>query len=187
MRKINLDCPGLLAPLDNRLLRYVFQLHDQGMVVTTQIVSIRASDLCQIFHANLDGAKSLIVHSWLKAQGLSYQMGTNESQHSPAKAASDVLDFMQEIRKKVSEKNHEKNVINMDQTQKIQKIWIKPQRSKRFDLWYHWSARLPTWVIKLSWYLALICLDLHWDIPTCHNAQDRILNVSTWPKAICGA
>ena len=80
------------------------------------IVLKRASDLCQIFHAKLDGAKSLIVHRWLKAKGLRYQMGTNESQRSPAEAASDALDFMQEIRKTVSESNHEKNTLL---------IWIK--------------------------------------------------------------
>ena len=65
--------------------------------------------MCQFFRAKSDGAKSLIVHRWLKAWGLRYQMGTNESQRSPAKAASDALDLMQEIRKTVSERNREKN------------------------------------------------------------------------------
>ena len=90
------------------LLTYVFELYEQGMVVTMQIVSKKASDLCRIFRAKSDGAKSLIVYRWLKVQGLRYWMGTNESQRSSAEAASDALNFMQEIRKTVSEKNCEK-------------------------------------------------------------------------------
>ena len=43
-------------------------------------------------------------------------MGHHESQCSPAEAASDSLDFMQEIMKKVNEKNCEKYVVNIDQT-----------------------------------------------------------------------
>ena len=70
------------------------------MIVMMQIVSRKASDLCRIFHAKSNGAKSLIVHRWLKAEGLRYWMGTHESQCSPAEAVSDALDFMQEIKKK---------------------------------------------------------------------------------------
>ena len=40
-------------------------------------------------------------------------MGTNESQHYPAEAAPNALIFMQEIRKKVSERNHEKNALSI--------------------------------------------------------------------------
>ena len=86
------------------------------MVVTRQIMLRRVFDLCQIFCAKSEGAKSLIVYRWLKAQGLRYQMGKKESQHFPAEAASDALDFMQEIRKKVSETNGEKTL----------SIWIEP-------------------------------------------------------------
>ena len=71
-------------------------------------MSRKASDFCRIFHAESSNAKSLIVYRWLKAEGLRYQMSTHESQHSPVEAASDALDFMQEIKKKVSETDHEK-------------------------------------------------------------------------------
>ena len=103
---------GLLAPFDDFLLRYVFKLCEQGMVVMMQIVLRKASNLCQIFHAKQGGAKSFIVYRWLKAQGFRYQMGTYESQHSPSEAASDSLNFMQEI-KKVSKTSHEKNTLSL--------------------------------------------------------------------------
>ena len=74
----------------------------------TWIVSREASDLCRIFHAKTDSAELLIVHRRLKSQGLMHQMGTHESQCSPAEAASNSLDFMQEIMKKVRETNCEK-------------------------------------------------------------------------------
>ena len=47
----------LLLPLDDFLLGYVFKLCEQGMIVMMHAVSREASDLCQIFHAKLDGAK----------------------------------------------------------------------------------------------------------------------------------
>ena len=72
MRKKHSGCPGLLALMDDCLLMYVFELCEQGMVVMMQIVSKRASDFCRIFHAKLDGAKSLTVQKWLEAQGLRY-------------------------------------------------------------------------------------------------------------------
>ena len=87
MRKMHSGHPSLLVPLNDLLLRYVFELCKQEMVVRMQIVSRRASDLCRIFHAKSDGAQSLIVYRWLEAQGLRYQMGINESQCSPAEAA----------------------------------------------------------------------------------------------------
>ena len=80
-------------------------------------MSRKASDLCRIFGAKSDGAKSLNMYRWLKEWELRYQVGTHESQRSPADVASDALNFMQEIKKKVSETNSEKNMSS---------IWIKP-------------------------------------------------------------
>ena len=107
-------------PLNDFLIRYVLELCEQGMVVMTLIISRRASGLCQIFLAKPDGAKSLIVYRQLKTHGLRYQMGTHESQCFPAEAASDGLDFMKEIKRKISESNFEKNTLS---------IWIKPLSS----------------------------------------------------------
>ena len=95
---------NLFVPLDDFLLQYVFELHEQGMVATRQIVSRNAPDFCGLFHPKSHGAKSLIVYRWLKTQGLRYWMGTHQYQCFPAEAASDAPNFMQEI-KKVSETN----------------------------------------------------------------------------------
>ena len=84
------------------------------------VVSRRASDLCPFFCVKSDSAKLLTMHRWLMAQGLRYWMGTDESQCSPVVVASDALDFMQELRKKVNETNHEKNMLS---------IWTKPLSS----------------------------------------------------------
>ena len=94
MRKIHSGCPGLLAPLDDLLLKRGFELCEQGIVMMMQILLKRASDLCRIFPTKSDGAKSLNVHRWLKAQELRNLMDTNKSQRSPTEAASDALDFM---------------------------------------------------------------------------------------------
>ena len=51
-KKIHSGCPGLLVPLDDFLLRYVFELHEQGMVMTMWIVLKKSSNLCKIFVPN---------------------------------------------------------------------------------------------------------------------------------------
>ena len=130
MRKVHTGHPDLLAPLNDLLLRYVFELCEQGMVVTTRIVLRRAPDLCRIFCAKLDCAKSLIVHWWLKAKGLRYQMGTNEFQRSPAEEASDTLNFMLEKRKKVRETNHEKNMLSI----KIKPIFFTSHSKQALEM-----------------------------------------------------
>ena len=56
IRKMYSGWHGLLVPLDDFLLRYVFELHEQGMVVTIWILSRKASDLCQIFCSKSDSA-----------------------------------------------------------------------------------------------------------------------------------
>ena len=78
-----------------------------------QVVSRMSYDLCRIFHTNSDSAKLLTVNRWLKTQGLRYWMSTHESQHFPIEAASDALDFMQEIKKKISKTNHDKNILSI--------------------------------------------------------------------------
>ena len=56
----------------------MLELHEHGIVVITQIVLGKTSNLCRIFRAKSDGAKTLIVYRWLKTQGLSCQMSPNE-------------------------------------------------------------------------------------------------------------
>ena len=97
VRKIHSGPPGLLVPLDYLVWALWAGNGSDNMNCVEKSIWFMSNFLCQIrWH------KSLIVHRWLKAQGLRYQMGTNEFQHSAAEAASAALDFMQVIRKKVS-------------------------------------------------------------------------------------
>ena len=117
VQKIHYGQPGPLLPITNKLLWYVFELHDQGIVVMSHIVCHKSCDLCHDFWGKSESAKANVICRWLKSHALKYYMGTSETQRSPIDSATDALDFMQHIHPKVSEKNHDpKVIVDMDQT-----------------------------------------------------------------------
>ena len=52
-RKIHSGQPGTLLPITNEILWYVFELHEQGIVVTSCILCCKESYLCHDFWGNL--------------------------------------------------------------------------------------------------------------------------------------
>ena len=67
MRKMHAECSGLFVSHNDFLPSYMLELCEQGIIVMMQILSRKASDLCQYCHIKSDCAKSLIVNKWLKA------------------------------------------------------------------------------------------------------------------------
>ena len=110
MWKIYSGHPGLFESLDD-LLRNVFELYEQGMLVTTWIVLRRVSDLCWIFVSNQMVQSCLLcIGGWRHRD-----WGTgcaNESQCYPPQVAY-AFDFIREIRTKVRQ-IVKRYIINMD-------------------------------------------------------------------------
>ena len=126
--KLHYGQSALLLTITYELLCYIIELHDQGMVVNSCIVSHNASYLCNDFQEKSERIKANVIFRWLKSHASKYPMHTHQTQTS----AADALDFMQYIHQKVSEQNHDpKFVINMDQT----KVLVTSPSKKTLEKW----------------------------------------------------
>jgi hypothetical protein len=114
-------CPGspsILAPIDEELLRFVFELREQGNAVSSNIISIKASRLLREFKEKSKRNKLDIVRRWTKHHSLVYRMGTHESSRNPASVANEAIDFIVFVARPlvVQPNRHPDYIINMDQT-----------------------------------------------------------------------
>ena len=96
------------------LLRFIFELREQGIQVSLGMVALKASSLSRSFKKN---AKEKIISRFVASHGLKHRMGTHESQRDPCETAAEALDYMQHVRVKLAQPNrHSDYSINMDQT-----------------------------------------------------------------------
>lgn len=122
---------GILKPIEEQLLRFVFELREQGMTVSHPMIAVKAAALCRPFREKSRNARLLIVGRWKKHHGLTYRMGTNESQRAPSETKAEAEDFMNIVRPIVSEANrHQDYIINMDQTP----VWFSFNAKRTLDL-----------------------------------------------------
>ena len=101
------------------LLRFIFELREQGMAVSVRMVALRGAQLSEQFHEKSGGAQYHSARRFIRSQGLVFRLGTNESQRSPAEVATEALDYIQNVaRPMVSQEGgrHEDFILNMDQT-----------------------------------------------------------------------
>lgn len=116
-------CPGppsvVLQPMQDELLRFIFELREQGMPVSISMVASRASQLSPAFSQKSRTAKSSAARRFVRSHSLVHRLGTHESQRSPAETAADAMDFMTTVaRPKVLDQatRHPDYILNMDQT-----------------------------------------------------------------------
>jgi hypothetical protein len=106
-----------LEVIKEPLLRYVFELREQGIVVNMFTVALRASYLLPEFFEKLFTARCSTVKCWLVAHSMRYRMGTHTVQHAPAKVKREALDHMAYMRRIVLGSNRDRRfILNMDQT-----------------------------------------------------------------------
>jgi transposase-like protein len=101
------------------LLQFIFELREQGMAVSVNMVAAKASQVSASFNAKSQQAKYHSARRFIYSQGLVFRLGTNESQRSPLEVAAEALTYMQTVaRPKVSQEviRHEDFILNMDQT-----------------------------------------------------------------------
>jgi hypothetical protein len=109
--------PGQLATIDEPLLRYVFEQREQGIVVDTFKIALRASFLSSGFHEKSFTARCSAVRRWIFAHSMSYRMGTHTSQRPPVEVANEATDYMVYMRQIVVGSNRDRRyILNMDQT-----------------------------------------------------------------------
>ncbi len=118
-KSLSLGRASCLAAHREELLRFLFELREQGMAVLVSMVAVKAAQISQDFALKSRMAKYNSVRRFVRSQGLVFRLGTNESQRSPTETAAEALDFMNnEARPKVKDQpgQHPDFILNMDQT-----------------------------------------------------------------------
>ncbi len=89
---------GQLKPLEDALLRHVFEQHEQGINVKTFDLIVKASMICPVFNEKTFVAKQCAMQRFLQAHSIVYHMGTHVSQRNPEEVAREAADFMSLMR-----------------------------------------------------------------------------------------
>jgi hypothetical protein len=117
-KKANLAGPlSQLEAIEEPLLRYIFELRKQGVIVNSWRVALRASYLSAEFREKSFTARCSAVKRWLVAHSMRYRMGTHTAQRPPAKVESKACDNMAYMCRIVLGSNRDRRfILNMDQT-----------------------------------------------------------------------
>ena len=117
VKSTHIGMASILKQHEEVLLRFIFELREQGIQVSLGMVALKASSLSRLFKEKTTNAKEKIVSRFVASHGLKHRMGTHESQRDPRETATEALDYMQHIRVKLAQPNrHADYIINMDQT-----------------------------------------------------------------------
>ncbi len=83
-----------LKLLEDALLRYIFELRKQGLIINTFIVVLRVLFLLPEFCATSFTAHCSTVKCFMVAHSFAYRMGTHTLQRMTAEIKSEALNFM---------------------------------------------------------------------------------------------
>jgi uncharacterized protein (DUF2236 family) len=108
----------LKKPIESDLLKFIFELREQGFAVSISAVVIQASRLMSKLQQKSSQARYQSVRKWIRRKhSLVHRMGTHESQQSPSETADLTQDYVQTICPKLVQSNRpEDSILNMDQT-----------------------------------------------------------------------
>jgi hypothetical protein len=108
---------SVLAPIKHDLLKFIFELREEGFAVSISAVVVRASQLMSEFQRKSSRARYQSVRRWIRKHSLVHRMGTHESQRSPSETAGLAQDYVQLLRPRLVQSNrHQDFILNMDQT-----------------------------------------------------------------------
>ena len=109
--------PSLLDPLGQDLMRWFFELREQGFMVSVRLVVLKACELSPAFRRKGARAKDMSVRRFLAKNKIVLRAVTHECQRPPQAVRQDALDFIRFAQPKVSGVNRsDAYVLNMDQT-----------------------------------------------------------------------
>ena len=113
-------CAGPLSQLktiEEPLLRFIFEMREQGMSVSTLMVTIKASQLSPEFASKSVVARRSAVKRFLRAHSLVYQMGTHVAQRDPDEVHGEASDYMNSVRPLLEGDHRDRRfILNMNQT-----------------------------------------------------------------------
>lgn len=107
---------AVFPPMQDTLLRFIFELHEQRMPVSVSMVALKVAQLIaqKSRIARLSAARRFVL-----THGLVHRLGTHKSQRPPSVTAADAMDFMTTVaRPEVINQvtRHPDYILNMDQT-----------------------------------------------------------------------
>ena len=108
----------LAPPIEDDLLKFIFELREQGFAVSISTVVIQAMRLMPAdFQCKSSRARYQCIRRWIKKHSSVHRMGTHESQQSPAGTAGIALDYVKTICPQLVQNNRYQDfILNMDQT-----------------------------------------------------------------------
>jgi hypothetical protein len=113
-------CTGPISQLkeiEEPLLRFIFEMREQGMAVSHFMVVVKASSLSDDFAAKSESAQFSAVRRFVSAHSLVYRMGTHEAQRDPEEVRGEAMEYMNSVRSIVEESHRDRRfILNMDQT-----------------------------------------------------------------------
>ena len=86
---------SILKPIEYELLRFISELVEQGMGVTTLMVMLKAASLSRDYWEKSRIAQYNSARRFIKSNGLVHRMATHESQRDPRTVAAEALDVAQ--------------------------------------------------------------------------------------------
>jgi hypothetical protein len=108
---------GQLKPLEQALLRYIFEHPEQGMTVHTFNLVVKVSSLSPEFSAKHFVARCSAMKLFMRVHSLVYRMGTHQTQRKPEEVVAEALDYMNLIRTLLLGPHRNRHfILNMDQT-----------------------------------------------------------------------
>jgi len=108
---------GQLKPLEQLLLRHIFEHREQGMSVHTLNLVVKAPSFSPEFNVKHFVARCSAVKRFMRAHSLVYCMGTHQTQRKPEEVAAEALDYMNLIRALVLGPHRDRRyILNMDKT-----------------------------------------------------------------------
>jgi hypothetical protein len=106
-----------LEPFQNDILTWFSALRAEGVMVSTRLLVIKASQLDGDFRRKTPRAKELAMRRLLASNHIITRCVTHTCQHPPNAVRQEALDFIHYMRDKVVGGNRDLNyIINMDQT-----------------------------------------------------------------------
>ena len=108
---------GQLKVIEEPLLRFIFEMREQGMSVSNLMVMIKASKLSDEFAAKTCTARYSAVKRFLRAHLLVYRMGTHVAQRDLEEVRGEASDYMNSVRPLMEGPHRDRCfILNMDQT-----------------------------------------------------------------------
>ncbi len=108
---------GQLKPLEEALLKYIFEHCEQGIKVSTLSIVVVASNISTKFGKKDFVARCSTVKHFVRAHSLVYQMGVHHCQRKQEEVEVEASDYMRLIRTFLFGPHRDRRfILNMDQT-----------------------------------------------------------------------